>query len=120
MKAPSRLLNCASDKIKRNYVSVLNQLVNRHLIFKKLLRIDKESDYIPRAQVQLRLNKIDSELEQFMKSSKRASHKIKRDCIEWSPATGIWIHLRWMLKRVSNFLDGKTRDPHNPQLDQEV
>ena len=53
IKASSRLLNCASDKIKQNYVSVLNQLVNRHFIFKKLLIVDKESEYIPRAQVQL-------------------------------------------------------------------
>jgi hypothetical protein len=33
----SRLLNCASDKIRKNYILVLNQLANRHLVFKKLL-----------------------------------------------------------------------------------
>ena len=38
-----RLLNCASDKIKNTYISVLNQLTSRHLIHKKLLYIH----YVP-------------------------------------------------------------------------
>ena len=113
IKATTRLLNCSSNKIKLNYVLVLNQLANRHLIFIKLLRIDKESDYISQTQVQLQLSKIDLELEQFMKSSERASHKIKRDCIEWSPIAGIWVHRRWLLTRVKDFLVRNTTDSCN-------
>jgi hypothetical protein len=50
----SRLLNCASDKIKNNHTALLNQLPNRHLIFKKLLQIDNASNHISPAKVQLR------------------------------------------------------------------
>jgi hypothetical protein len=46
LSTASRLLNCSSNCIKRNYIHVLNQLFNRHLIFKKLLRIDQGSTYI--------------------------------------------------------------------------
>jgi hypothetical protein len=107
--AARHLLTCASDHIKHRYIWVLNLLLNRHLIFKKLLRIDKKCDCISLAQVQLCLNKIDLELEQFMKTAERDSHKFKRTHIEWSPRLGVWIH-RWCLARVKNFLARWTRD----------
>jgi hypothetical protein len=47
----SRLLNCASDKIRSNDILLLNQLAIRHLIFKKLLQIDRDSNHISPAQV---------------------------------------------------------------------
>jgi hypothetical protein len=40
------LLNCASDKIRNNYIPVLNQLSNRHLMFKKMLCIDRASNHL--------------------------------------------------------------------------
>ena len=69
------LLNCESDKIKSNYIKVLTQLLNRHLIFKKLLVVDRESNKISSSRVQLEMNRIDQELEQFMKSSEQHCHK---------------------------------------------
>jgi hypothetical protein len=89
--ATRRLLNCASDRIKNNYIQDLNQLSNRHLIFKKLLVIDQASPTISCAQVQLRMNKVNLELEQFMKPSEQTCHKFKHDNIEWSPQAGVWI-----------------------------
>ncbi len=86
------LLNCESNKIKNGYNKVLTQLSNRHSIFKKLLTVDKDSDGISPATVQLRMNKIDSELEQFMKSAEHKCHKYKRTQIEWSPYAGVWLH----------------------------
>jgi hypothetical protein len=59
---------------------------------KKFLRIDKDSDHISPAQVQLRMNRVDIELEQFMKSAKADSYKYKPNNIEWSPYAGVWIH----------------------------
>ncbi len=59
-----RLLNCASDKIRNNYVKVLNKLANRHLILRKMLLAEKDSDYILHSQLQLRMNSIDLKLEQ--------------------------------------------------------
>jgi hypothetical protein len=86
------LLNCKSDKIKSNYTKVLTQLSNRHLIFKKLLFVDWESDRISPSMVQLKTNTIDLELEQFMKSSEQNCHKYKMMQIKWSPYARVWLH----------------------------
>ncbi len=107
------VLNCASGRIKQNYIWVLNQLSNRHHIFKKLLALSGDNDHISMVQVQLRMNKVDEELEQFMKSSEHKCHKYKRMDIEWSPLAGVWIHQQWLLYCVQNYLAGKTRDPRN-------
>ncbi len=88
----SRLFNCTSDKIRSIYVLLHNQLANRHLIFKKLLQIDRGSNHISPAHVQLQMNRVDLELEQFMKSAEADSHKYKRNNIEWSPYASVWIH----------------------------
>ncbi len=109
-----RLLNCASDKIRNNYIAVLNHLLNRHLMFKKMLCIDRASNHLSPAIVQLCTNKVDMELEQFMKSAEMDSHKYKRSNIEWSPYSSVWIHQRWLMKWVQTFLSGDTHDPRNP------
>jgi hypothetical protein len=95
-----RLLNCVLDKIRTRYIAVLNQLSNRYRIFQKLLRIDRDSDHISPAQVQLRMNRVDLELKQFMKSAEGDSLKFRQNSIEWSPYAGMWIHQRWLLKQV--------------------
>ncbi len=108
-----RLLNCASDKIRNNYIAVLNQLLNRHLMFKKMLCIDRASNHLSPAIVQLRMNKVDMELEQFMKSAEMDSHGYKRSNIEWLPYSSMWIHQWWLLKWVQTLLSSKTHDPCN-------
>jgi hypothetical protein len=90
--AAGHLLNCESDKIKSNYIKVLTQLSNRYLIFKKLLFLDQESNRISPSMVQLKMNRIDLELEQFMKSSEQNCHKYKMRHIKWSPYAGVWLH----------------------------
>jgi hypothetical protein len=84
-----RLLNCASDKIRNNYIAVLNQLSNRHLMFKKMLCIDRASEHLSPAIVQLHMNKVDMELEQFMKLAEMDSHKYKCNNIKWSPYSSV-------------------------------
>jgi hypothetical protein len=111
--ATGRLLNCASDRIKNNYTRVLNQLTDRHLLFRKLLYINRDSNSITYAQVQLCLNKFDHELEQFMKASKKDCHKYKRTNIEWSPYSGKWLQRRWLLSRIQWYLSGLTSNPRN-------
>jgi hypothetical protein len=80
--ATHRLLKCALDCIKHNFIWVLNQLSNRHLIFKKLLTIDNKCNHNSPAQVWLHLNKVDLELEQFMKTVECNIHKFKHTHIE--------------------------------------
>ncbi len=87
-----RLLNCALDKIKNNHTALLNQLLNRHLIFKKLLWIDNASNHISPAEVQLLMNRVHLELEQFMKSAEKDSHRVNSNDIQWSVYVGVWIH----------------------------
>ncbi len=111
--ATGRLLNCASDRIKNNYIRVLNQLTDQHLLFRKLLYINRDSDSITYAQVQLHLNKFDLELEQFMKASEKDCHKYKRTNIEWSPYSGKWLQRRWLLSRIQQYLSGLMSDLRN-------
>jgi hypothetical protein len=111
--ATGHLLNCSSDRIKNNYIQMLNQLANRHLIFKKLLIIDQDSNRISPVQVQLRMNKVDLGLKQFMKASEQECHKHVKDNIEFSLYSGEWLHRRWLLARIQQYLQGKTRDPRN-------
>ncbi len=111
--ASGYLLNCESDKIRNNYIKALTQLSNRHLIFKNLLIVDRESNSISPSMVQLRMNKIDSELEQFMKSSEHNCHKYKKAHIKWSPYAGVWLHQQWLLVQVERYLLGKIQDPRN-------
>ena len=113
LPASGRLLNCASDRIKGNYIRVLNQLTSRHALFRKLLFIDVDSDNIPSSQVHLRMNKLDLELEQYMKAAEKDCHKYKRTNIEWSPYAGVWLVRRWLLVRIQRYLSGRIKDPRN-------
>ncbi len=45
LPASGQLLNCAAGRIKKNYIRVLNQLTAWHLLFKKLLYIDRHSNF---------------------------------------------------------------------------
>jgi hypothetical protein len=107
------LLNCASDWIKISYMYLLNQLSNRHLLFEKLLLIDKERDGLSPASIHLWMNKVDLELEHFMKFGELNCHKYKWDNIDWAMYAGVWICWQWLLEHVKKCLHGEIRDPHN-------
>jgi hypothetical protein len=59
------------------------------------------------------MNKVDLELEEFMNSSEKGCHKFKQDIIKWSFYTKVRIHWHGLLKRVEQYLEGKTRDSQN-------
>jgi hypothetical protein len=65
------------------------------------------------ARIHLQMNKMDLELEHFMKSAEGDCHKYKRNNIEWLPYAGAWIRQWWLLGRVARYLSGKTKDPCN-------
>jgi hypothetical protein len=48
-----------------------------------------------------------------MKASEQGCHKHIRNNIEWSPYSGVWLHWQWLLARIQQYLQGKTRDPRN-------
>ncbi len=107
------LLNCASDQIKVSYIYLLNQLTNRHLLFKKLLLVDKESDSLSLASTHLWMNKVDLELEHFIKSAECNCHKYKQENIKWSLYAGVWICWWWLLASVKKYLHGEIRNLRN-------
>ena len=88
-------------------------MLNRHLIFQKLLLTDRASEHISLTTLQLQMNKIDKEMEQFMKSAERDSHKFKQNNIEWSPITRVWLCQCWFLQRVQKYKASRIRDPIN-------
>ncbi len=102
------LLNYASDRIKLNYITLLKQLTNRHCILRKVLVIDKDLDNSTPAMIQIRMSRVDLELEQFMKSAEKYCHKYKWNNFEWSPYASVLIHLRWLLNRVQKYMCGQT------------
>jgi hypothetical protein len=53
------------------------------------------------------MNKVDLELEEVIKSLEKGCHEFKQDIIEWSSYDKVWIHWRWLLKRVERYLEGK-------------
>ncbi len=48
-----------------------------------------------------------------MKSSEQECHKYLRNSIKWSSYANMWLHRRWLLTRVRDYLSGQTRDPRN-------
>jgi hypothetical protein len=117
LPAAAHLLNCDSNQIQSKYNWVLNQLANRHLLFHKLLRLGRDPNSLSKVQFLVRINKIDKELKEFMKASKRECHKYVEGRIEWCPETGAWMKRCWLLGRVQVFLNRWTRDPRNLFVD---
>jgi hypothetical protein len=75
LPAAGSLPNCDSDCIQCKHNGVLNQLANRHLLFHKLLQMGPNLDSLSEAQFLVRINKVNKELEEFMKAAKKDCHK---------------------------------------------
>jgi hypothetical protein len=65
------------------------------------------------AKIHLRMNKVDLQLEHFMKSAEHNCHKYKCNIIKGLLYVGAWICRWWLLGRVAWYLSGKTKDPCN-------
>ena len=89
--AKGRKLHCQSERLIRNYNKVLNQLCDRHQIFKKLLDIRKLSPLLTTSEFLLLVSKWDKEFEDYMRSAENQCNSFKDDCIEWSPKAGVWV-----------------------------
>ena len=92
--AKGRKLHCQSERLIRNYNKVLNQLCDRHQMFKKLLDIRKSSPLLTTAEFLLLMNKWNKEFEDYMKSAENQCNSVKDDHIEWSPKVGVWLTRR--------------------------
>jgi hypothetical protein len=60
------------------------------------------------------MNRVDKELEDFMKAAEKDCHKYIGGHIKWCPETGVWTKHHWLLGWVQVFLNGgRVRDPKN-------
>jgi hypothetical protein len=73
----------------------------------------RDLESLSEAQFLVRINKVDKEIEEFMKATKKDCHKYIGGHIKWCPETGIWMKRHWLLGQVQVFLNGWTRDPRN-------
>lgn len=113
VRAPARKLHCHSDRIRTNYVNLLNQLTDRHRMFHKLNKLALAQDELSPSTFQLLFNKWDEELTQLMLAAENKCNTYKSNHIPYSPEVGEWITRRWLLGRIRRYLQGKVPDPRN-------
>ena len=106
-------LHCDSPRIRMNYTDKLNELTNRHQMFKKLNDLTLNATRLPQEDFLLLLNIWDDELTEHMTCSEEKCHSYKQDHIEWSPTVGVWLTRRWLLRRFLRFTQGKIKDPRD-------
>ena len=96
---PGRILRASVHAYKSKYSKVLEQLVDRHIMFEKLTDIMG----IPDAaldEYDARMNKWDDELKDFMLLAEKKYRTYKGDQIEWSPNIKVWLRRRWVISRL--------------------
>ena len=113
VRAPARKLHCDSVRIRENYAKSLNQLLDRHRMFKKLNKLHKLQDELSLPEFMLQFNKWDRELTELMLAAENKCHKFKQCHIPYSPEVAEWITRRWLLGRIRRYHQGKVPDPRN-------
>ena len=111
--AKQRKLQCNSARIHMNYTDKLNDLTNRHQMFKKLNKLTLNAKQLPQADFLLLLNRWDDKLMEHMRCSEEKCHSYKQDHIEWSLTVGVWLTRRWLLWCFLQFKQGTIKDPQN-------
>ena len=79
--APGRTLRCDVYAYKKKYVQVLEQLVKRHSMYEKLVKITSLPD-VALDEYDFKMNKWDKELQEFMISAENKCRKYKDDDLE--------------------------------------
>lgn len=92
---------------------MLCQLADRHQMYSKLNAITKLSRFISASEFQVKMNRWDNELTNYMRAAETKYRKYNQNNIDLSPEVGVWIRCKRLLVRICNFLEGKVRDPHN-------
>jgi len=108
-----RKLNCYCERIRDNYNKVLDQLADRHEMYRKMNDLTRLADLISAAEFQTKINRWDDELTDYMKAAEERCHKYKQNHVEWSPEFGVWKRRQRLLYRVGKYLRGKVKDSRN-------
>jgi thiamine kinase-like enzyme len=86
----ARRLNSKDDVARKNYISVLEELLERHKLGEKMLRAHRDRDMDP-AQFQKTMDKVDQEAKEFMVHAEKKCRKLKCGKIPFSPEASLWI-----------------------------
>ena len=78
-------------------------LRHKHLNTRLSYQLTKLSSVMSAAEFQLKLNKWDDELTDFMIHSENNCHRFKQNHIEWSPEVGVWIRRRILLSECLRY-----------------
>ena len=109
----ARKLNCFCKRIRDNYNSLLDQLCDRHAMYKKMNELTNLADLLSPAEFQIKMNRWDEEMTDYMRASEDKCHKFKQDHTAWSPKYGVWKRRHRLLTRVGKFLQGRIPDSRN-------
>ena len=104
--APGRTLRCDVHAYKTTYNKTLEQLINRHKMYKKLANIVKIPDTAVE-EYDHRMNKWDDELRDFMIAAENKCRSFKSSSLEWSPTVKVWLSRRWILARLQKSIARK-------------
>lgn len=99
-----RKLNSHYKRIRDNYNKVLDQLADRHGMYRKLNELTNLADLVSAAEFQTKINRWDYELTDYMRSPEDKCHKFKQNHVDWSSEYGVWKRRRRMLYRVRKYL----------------
>ena len=108
-----RKIRCNCIQMRTSYNKTLNELADRNQMFLRIDQLTKLSYVMSLAEFQLKLNKWDDELTDYMRSSENNCHKFKQNHIEWSPEVGVWIRRRILLNEWLGFKLGKGKGSSN-------
>ena len=106
-------LNCYCIRMRTSYNKTLNELADRHQMFQRIDQLIKLPSVMSPAEFQLKLNRWDDELTDYMRRSENKCHKFKQNHIEWSPEVGVWIRRRSLLNECLGFKLGKWKGSSN-------
>ena len=67
----ARKLHCDSERIRDNYNAVLNKLMDRHQMFKKMNELTRLADYMSVEVFQVKLNRWDDEMTDYMRAAEK-------------------------------------------------
>ena len=108
-----RKLNCYCERIRDTYNMVLDELADRHEMYRKLDDLTQLADLISPTEFQIKINKWDDELTDYMQDVEDKCHKFKQNHVDWSPKYGVWNRRQRLLLWVEKYLDGKVPDSRN-------
>ena len=111
VRVAARRLNTKIPHVADRYVNKLEELILNHRLNSRLLAAEASSE--SRDLVRWKINKIDQESTQYMRTAERKCRRIKNGTIPFSPEASIWIRRRQVYESLLRRLQHKIRNWSN-------